>query len=782
MMDWYLVTGGPCADIGKGSLSAALVRRISRSGLRAGYQKLEPCLQRGLAEVPNGAIGEIIRLSDGRLVDFDVARVCFFAPETALGPQPDLSLWGCLSLSGKEPIPPAPVLVPELADGLVGCLPNCDSLVIELGGSLGEAEHRLFLTALLHGLGRPRAHLVVGACVRAPGGRVTTKPLQTAIASSPLPADAILVRGAGESELNTLRQAFGAQMPICPVGETDQPVAAFLAALDATGMELPAELTSDPVRCAATHEGAILLLGDRLDSRRFESLAIRIETWSGGRLGLEDETKKTGKEIRGVVVVAEVVPEGVLPTLRLTEQRDSTRADWKGSADAATGPLMDFVSVCLESRAKAPLAYTEEQFARQYLAQSRAGQLRDHGVLDPLVSRCLPVGIWLESSRILDVGCGDGRWAVRLVADGAAEVVGLEPSLPMAAAAAARGLPRFRVVSCGIEDSFPAGPYDVALASMSLDHVDDLGAALRAIARQLAPGGRLVATTEHPWRTAAGSNRWRAHPNDPARRQGLVECYRDEGPRSFHWFGRPEPVVVLHRSIETWVRLIREAGLDILAIDEPAVESPRDGGVPRFWLLCAEKPGPRQQIVTIDGPAGAGKTTLGRSLAMRLGWLFLDSGAFRRAFAWRSIHGRPDDPVSVVIANGEAAPSVGGRVLGTVLEEEEIGQAAATLCPELIRQADALYWETLSEPVVTTGRAIGRCVRSPRLRVWLEVSLAERAARRNCEQSDLDARDRADIESRRLLPPDVDTLILDAREATLTALCDRVMDRLEPFS
>ena len=41
-------------------------------------------------------------------------------------------------------------------------------------------------------------------------------------------------------------------------------------------------------------------------------------------------------------------------------------------------------------------------------------------------------------------------------------------------------------------------------------------------------------------------------------------------------------------------------------------------------------------IITIDGPAGAGKSTVGRRLAQSLGYLYLDSGALYRAVAWQA--------------------------------------------------------------------------------------------------------------------------------------------------
>lgn len=47
-------------------------------------------------------------------------------------------------------------------------------------------------------------------------------------------------------------------------------------------------------------------------------------------------------------------------------------------------------------------------------------------------------------------------------------------------------------------------------------------------------------------------------------------------------------------------------------------------------------------IITIDGPAGAGKSTVARELAQRLGFRFLDTGAMYRAVAWAAIQRRVD--------------------------------------------------------------------------------------------------------------------------------------------
>src|SRR5262249_61664684 len=51
-------------------------------------------------------------------------------------------------------------------------------------------------------------------------------------------------------------------------------------------------------------------------------------------------------------------------------------------------------------------------------------------------------------------------------------------------------------------------------------------------------------------------------------------------------------------------------------------------------------------IIAIDGPAAAGKTTVGREVAARLGWAYLDSGVLYRALTWQALEsGVPLDDV-----------------------------------------------------------------------------------------------------------------------------------------
>jgi SAM-dependent methyltransferase len=111
-------------------------------------------------------------------------------------------------------------------------------------------------------------------------------------------------------------------------------------------------------------------------------------------------------------------------------------------------------------------------------------------VLDGLA---LPAGL-----RILDAGCGSGRNMVALARRGA--VTGVEP------AAASLQVARERAVGAVVPGSldeplpFPDGAFELAVALDVLEHVEDDGAALRELARVIAPGGRLLVTVpQYGW-------------------------------------------------------------------------------------------------------------------------------------------------------------------------------------------------------------------------------------------------------------------------------------------
>ncbi len=148
----------------------------------------------------------------------------------------------------------------------------------------------------------------------------------------------------------------------------------------------------------------------------------------------------------------------------------------------------------------------------------------------------------------------------------------------------------------------------------------------------------------------------------------------------------------------------------------------------------------RHPVVTIDGPAGAGKSTVARRLAQRLGYRFLPSGAIYRAVAWRVAGGAALEEVLArteiefrgmpeaqrVFVNGEDATEA--------LRAPNMSSLTSALSqhPEVRAFADALQRRlAASGPVVVEGRDAGTVVfPQAECKFYLDASLEERARRR----------------------------------------------------
>lgn len=154
------------------------------------------------------------------------------------------------------------------------------------------------------------------------------------------------------------------------------------------------------------------------------------------------------------------------------------------------------------------------------------------------------------------------------------------------------------------------------------------------------------------------------------------------------------------------------------------------------------------RVVTIDGPAGAGKSTVSRRLADLLGWRLLDTGAMYRTVAlaaWRFGVDPADDA-----ALGELARSLRVRFEGSVvlLDGEDVSREirSVEVTKRTGRAADSRSvraclagWQRrlaaeAAEGVVTEGRDQGTIVFPDALcKFFLTASTAERARRRHAE-------------------------------------------------
>jgi CMP/dCMP kinase len=154
-------------------------------------------------------------------------------------------------------------------------------------------------------------------------------------------------------------------------------------------------------------------------------------------------------------------------------------------------------------------------------------------------------------------------------------------------------------------------------------------------------------------------------------------------------------------------------------------------------------------LIAIDGPAGAGKSTVARALAVRLGFTYLDSGAMYRCVALLSLADPDREPAALArgaqieLGPVSGSPAAQGRVLldGRDVTEEirrpEVSEAASVLAADpgvrevLVEKQRALIsrgdW-------VAEGRDIGTVVApEAELKVFLTADPHERARRRAAE-------------------------------------------------
>ncbi|WP_205698672.1 (d)CMP kinase [Conexibacter sp. SYSU D00693] len=152
-------------------------------------------------------------------------------------------------------------------------------------------------------------------------------------------------------------------------------------------------------------------------------------------------------------------------------------------------------------------------------------------------------------------------------------------------------------------------------------------------------------------------------------------------------------------------------------------------------------------IVAIDGPAGAGKSTVARAVAQALGFTYLDTGAMFRCVA---LAGPGRDPATLDIAFDGDAVLLDGRDVSVDIRTPEVAQEASRRATEpAVRAALLARQQALlaAGDWVAEGRDVGTVVAPDAgLKVFLTADPAERARRREVPVEEVVERDRRDEE------------------------------------
>ena len=151
--------------------------------------------------------------------------------------------------------------------------------------------------------------------------------------------------------------------------------------------------------------------------------------------------------------------------------------------------------------------------------------------------------------------------------------------------------------------------------------------------------------------------------------------------------------------------------------------------------------------IAIDGPAGAGKSTIAKRLAKKLGFIYVDTGAMYRAMAYYFLQHNidakdenaiaaacPDVDVTITNENGEQQVLLNGENVNGVIRNEEVGNmASSTSVYPVVRKKLVELQRQLakSADVIMDGRDIGTCVLpDAQVKIYLTASSATRAKRR----------------------------------------------------
>jgi cytidylate kinase len=199
-------------------------------------------------------------------------------------------------------------------------------------------------------------------------------------------------------------------------------------------------------------------------------------------------------------------------------------------------------------------------------------------------------------------------------------------------------------------------------------------------------------------------------------------------------------------------------------------------------------------IVAIDGPAGAGKSTVARRLAARLGFRYLDTGAMYRALTWLALERGvdPDDAVALaalaerepVTLEARGGVEIGGADVTDAIREPRIDRTVPRVARhDPVREVMRRRQRELAEEgdAVIEGRDIGRVVvpHAP-VKVYLVADERERARRRHAERpgehadalaTDLRLRDESDAAQMEAAP---DAQVIDTTDLSIDEVVERI--------
>ena len=210
--------------------------------------------------------------------------------------------------------------------------------------------------------------------------------------------------------------------------------------------------------------------------------------------------------------------------------------------------------------------------------------------------------------------------------------------------------------------------------------------------------------------------------------------------------------------------------------------------------------------IAIDGPAGAGKSTIAKAVAKRLNYIYVDTGAMYRAMALYLLRAGVDAEdekaiceacqkadITICYENGEQQVYLNGENVTGMLRTEEVGNmASATSKQPTVREKLVELQKNLaaSSDCIMDGRDIGTCVLpNAQVKVYLTASSMVRAKRRydeltakgeTCDleiiKADIEERDYRDMHREHSpLKQAEDAVLVDSSDMTVEEVIEHIL-------
>ena len=211
--------------------------------------------------------------------------------------------------------------------------------------------------------------------------------------------------------------------------------------------------------------------------------------------------------------------------------------------------------------------------------------------------------------------------------------------------------------------------------------------------------------------------------------------------------------------------------------------------------------------IAIDGPAGAGKSTIAKLVAKKRGFIYVDTGAMYRAMALYLLRTGVDTSdraaiakacqnadISIAYQKGEQVVLLNGENVNAYLRTEEVGNMASvsSAVPEVRKKLVELQQELAAkEDVVMDGRDIGTVVLpDAQVKIYLTASVKTRAKRRYDEylkkgeacdlekiKKDIEIRDHQDM-TREISPlrQAEDAVLVDSSQMNIEKVVETILE------